>query len=69
MKCSYLPAHEDGTDYSETMEFKLQMPGNNPEENIRQLEDCLRRKQCEICVELSTTNLFLVLSDSSFRNA
>jgi hypothetical protein len=32
---SYLPAYEDGTQCSETLAFKLQTPGNNPEESIQ----------------------------------
>jgi hypothetical protein len=30
---SYPPAHEDGTECSETSTYKIQMPGNYPEEN------------------------------------
>jgi hypothetical protein len=29
---------EDGTECSETSEYKIQMPGNYPEENIKYLE-------------------------------
>jgi len=32
---SYLPAHEDGTECSETLAYKIQMPGNYPEESIQ----------------------------------
>jgi hypothetical protein len=31
---SYLLAHVSGTGYSETLAFRLQTPGNNPEENV-----------------------------------
>jgi hypothetical protein len=31
-------AYEDGTVFSETLEFKIQTPGNNPKENIQQLK-------------------------------
>jgi hypothetical protein len=32
-----LPAHEDGTECSETSAYKIQTPGNYPEENIQQM--------------------------------
>ena len=36
MKCtSYLPAYEDGTGCSETLAYKIQTPGNYPEESIQ----------------------------------
>ena len=35
---SYLPAYEDGTEYSETLACKVQTPGNYPEENIQHSE-------------------------------
>jgi hypothetical protein len=31
----HLPAHEDGTECSETSEYKIQVTGNYPEENIQ----------------------------------
>jgi hypothetical protein len=34
-KTSFLLAYEDGTECSETLPFKLQTPGNNPEESTR----------------------------------
>ena len=34
----HLPAYEDGTEYSETSAYKIQMPGNYPEENIQHTE-------------------------------
>jgi hypothetical protein len=34
----YLLAYEDGTEYSETLALKLQMPMNNPEESIQHSE-------------------------------
>jgi len=33
---SYIPAYEDGTDCSETLAYKIQTPGNYPEESIQQ---------------------------------
>jgi len=33
---SYLPAYEDGTQCSETSAYKIQTPGNYPEESIKQ---------------------------------
>ena len=35
---SYLTAYEDGTECSETTAYKIQTPGNYPEENIQHLE-------------------------------
>jgi hypothetical protein len=32
---SYLPAYEDGTECSETSEYKIQTPGNYPEQSIQ----------------------------------
>jgi hypothetical protein len=34
--------HEDGTECSETSEYKIQTPGNHPEENIQQDNSCRR---------------------------
>jgi hypothetical protein len=34
----YLLAYEDGTECSETLAYKIQMPGNYPEENIQYTE-------------------------------
>jgi hypothetical protein len=33
----HLPAHEDGTECSETSEYEIQTPANYPEENIQDL--------------------------------
>jgi hypothetical protein len=35
---SYLPAYEDGTECSETSAYKIQTPGNYPEESIQQVK-------------------------------
>jgi hypothetical protein len=35
---SYLPAYEDETECSEMLAFKLQIPGNHPEERIQHSE-------------------------------
>jgi hypothetical protein len=35
---SYLSAYEDGKECSETSAYKIQMPGNYPEENIQHSE-------------------------------
>jgi len=32
---TYLPAYEDGTECSETSAYKIQTPGNYPEESIQ----------------------------------
>ena len=34
----HLSAYEDGTECSETSAYKIQTPGNNPEENIQHSE-------------------------------
>jgi hypothetical protein len=41
---SYLPAYEDGTVCSETSAYKIQTPGNYPEENIR-FKSCMKYSQ------------------------
>jgi len=33
---SYLSAYKDGTEFSETSAYKIQTPGNYPEESIQQ---------------------------------
>jgi hypothetical protein len=33
---SYLPAREDGTEFSETLAYKIRTPGNWPEESIQE---------------------------------
>jgi len=40
---SYQPAYEDGTECSETSAYKIQTPGNYPEESIQHSEhgECL----------------------------
>ena len=38
MKNSHPPAYEDGTECSETSEYKIQTPGNYPDERIRHSE-------------------------------
>ena len=35
---SYVPAYEDGKECSETSAYKIQMPGNYPEEGIQHSE-------------------------------
>jgi hypothetical protein len=35
---SYLPAYENGTEFSETSAYKIQAPGNYPEESIQHSE-------------------------------
>jgi len=34
----HLPAYEDGTECSETSAYKIQTPGNYPEENIQHIK-------------------------------
>jgi len=35
---THLPAYEDGTECSETSAYKIQTPGNHPEESIKYLQ-------------------------------
>jgi hypothetical protein len=47
----YLPAYEDGTECSETSAYKIQTPGNYPEESIQYFYIIKWSKEsCEICV-------------------
>jgi len=34
---THLPAYEDGTECSETSAYKIQTPGNYPEESVQQV--------------------------------
>jgi hypothetical protein len=43
---SHLPAYEDGTECSETSEYKIQPPGNCPEESIQHSEHGGSLKSC-----------------------
>ena len=45
---SHLPAYEDGTQCSETSAYKIQTPGNYPEESIQQVHRSLQN--CESSV-------------------
>jgi len=49
---SYLSAYEDGTGCSETSAYKIQTPGNYPEESIQHSEqgECLKSRIQIICV-------------------
>jgi len=38
---SYLPTYEDGTECSETSAYKIQTPGNYPEESIHLSKYCM----------------------------
>jgi len=40
---SYLSAYEDGRECSETSAYKIQKPGNYPEESIQQSEESLKK--------------------------
>jgi hypothetical protein len=39
---TYLPAYEDGTEFSATSAYKIQTPGNYPEESIQHKEICFQ---------------------------
>ena len=43
---THLPAYEDGTECSETSAYKIQTPGNNPEESKQQLIWCMLFEPC-----------------------
>jgi hypothetical protein len=40
MTSSHLPAYEDGTERSEKSAYKIQTPGNYPEEITQQNDSC-----------------------------
>jgi len=40
----HLPAYKDGTECSETSAYKIQTPGNYPEENIQHTEHSVSLK-------------------------
>ena len=48
----YLLAYEDETECSETSAYKIQTPGNYPEENIQRNLYCLRTDSVGLCVML-----------------
>jgi hypothetical protein len=52
----HLPGYEDGTECPETSAYKIQTPGNYPEENIQHTEngESLKSRMYRICVTLST---------------
>jgi len=52
---SYLPAYEDGTECSETSEYKIQTPGNYTEENMQHLEQGESLKSRIVQIILSNT--------------
>jgi hypothetical protein len=47
-----LPAYKDGTECSETSAYKIQTPGNYPEENIQHSEhgESLKSRMVKGCV-------------------
>jgi hypothetical protein len=47
-----LPAYEDGTKYSEMSAYKIQMPGNCPEEDIQHTEhgESLKSRICSFAM-------------------
>jgi hypothetical protein len=48
---SHLPAYEDGTEGSETSAYKIQTPGNYPEESTQlSLRICLSSKCCAVII-------------------
>jgi len=46
---SYLLAYEDGTQCSETSAYKIQTPGNYPEESIKQFSAALQNELVRLC--------------------
>jgi len=47
----HVPAHEDGTECSETSAYKIQTPGNYPKENIQHTEhgESLKSRIATVC--------------------
>jgi hypothetical protein len=49
---SYLPTYEDGTECSETLEYKIQTPGNHTKESMQQVyvlhPECKTTINCNI---------------------
>ena len=56
---SYLPAPEDGTECSETSAYKIQTPGNYPEESVQHLEHGESLKSRSLPVNLRTTRFHI----------
>jgi hypothetical protein len=58
---SYLSAYEDGTECSEMSQYKIQTPGNYPEENMQHSEQGKSLKSRNgIKLEYSAEKLFVV---------
>jgi len=49
----HLPAYEDGTVCSETSAYKIQRPGNYPEENIQQNKSKLIKNEIQCPMDRS----------------
>ena len=54
----HLPAYEDGTECSETSAYKIQTPGNHPQENIQHTEHCenLKSRIIQLVMLISLVN-------------
>ena len=59
---SYLPAYEDGTECSETSQYKIQTPGNYPDESIQHSEhgESLKSRIFYLLFVLCTLTILLV---------
>ena len=49
---SYLPAYEDGTECSETLAYKVQKPGNYPEESMQDIDSLVFLHICYPNIEI-----------------
>ena len=67
----HLPAYEDGTECSETSAYKIQTPGNYPEESIQLSEhgECLKSRKLKTCFVFSNemyciiyTNKYIIIN-------
>jgi hypothetical protein len=57
---SYLSAYEDGTECSETSEYKIQKPGNYPEKSTRHSENTAKVSN-QVCNESKRTKLMRLI--------
>jgi hypothetical protein len=65
----YLPTYEDGTECSETSAYKIQTPGNYPEESIQQSEQSgvLKSRTSKTLIDLDSYWIELTLDKNCSR--
>jgi hypothetical protein len=63
----HLSAYEDGTECSETSAYKIQTPGNYPEENIQNTEHSESLKsRLAVLLQMAITRIFQLLTSGCF---